>query len=112
VPRTEYAAIMIVAIAIGVAGIVLGEADDSLGLRLLGVLLVAGVAAFGVRTADAAGSKHSRRRSTDPAVRRRTGARSHRLVRRQPCGTVLQPSSRGSHDCSSNRVQRVVSRDH
>jgi len=29
VPRTEYAAIMIVAIAIGVAGIVLGEADDS-----------------------------------------------------------------------------------
>ena len=50
-PRTEYAAIMIVAIAIGVAGIVLGEANDSPDLQLLGVLLVAGAVAFGVRTA-------------------------------------------------------------
>jgi hypothetical protein len=46
-----FVAIVIVAIAIGVAGIVLGEADDSPGLQLLGVLPVAGAVAFGVRTA-------------------------------------------------------------
>lgn len=37
---------------IGVAAIVLGEADDSPGLQLLGVLLVIGTVALGVRTAQ------------------------------------------------------------
>lgn len=41
----------ILAIAIGVAGIVYGEADDSPGLQLLGVVLVVGAVAFGVRSA-------------------------------------------------------------
>ena len=36
--------------AIGVAAIVLGEADDSPGLQLLGVLFVIGAFALGVRT--------------------------------------------------------------
>jgi hypothetical protein len=40
----------ILATAIGVAAIVLGEADDSPGLQLLGVLLVVGTVALGVRT--------------------------------------------------------------
>ena len=35
--------------ALGVAGVVLGEADDSPGLQLLGALLVIGAIAFGVR---------------------------------------------------------------
>jgi tetrahydromethanopterin S-methyltransferase subunit C len=39
-----------VAIAIGVAGIVAGEADDSPGLQLLGAVLVVGAIVFGVRT--------------------------------------------------------------
>ena len=38
------------AIAIGVAGMVLGEADDSPGLQGLGLLLIIGAIAFGVRT--------------------------------------------------------------
>ncbi|MCM0678669.1 hypothetical protein NCC78_28940 [Micromonospora phytophila] len=41
----------VLAIAIGVAGIVLGEADDSPGLQLLGVVLVVGAVVFGVRAA-------------------------------------------------------------
>lgn len=41
----------ILALAIGVAGIVYGGADDSPGLQLLGVLLVIGAIVFGVRTA-------------------------------------------------------------
>jgi hypothetical protein len=36
-------------VAIGVAGVVLGEADDSPGLQGLGVLLVVGAVALGVR---------------------------------------------------------------
>ncbi|MEV4463628.1 hypothetical protein AB0J51_08395 [Micromonospora echinofusca] len=40
-----------VAVALGVAGVVLGEADDSPGLQLLGVVLVVGAVAFGVRAA-------------------------------------------------------------
>ncbi|MEU4781716.1 hypothetical protein [Micromonospora sp. NPDC023633] len=36
-------------VALGVAGIVLGEADDSPGLQLLGVLLVVGAVVFAVR---------------------------------------------------------------
>ncbi|MBQ1073253.1 hypothetical protein KBX06_08755 [Micromonospora sp. C31] len=35
--------------ALGVAGVVHGEADDSPGLQLLGVLLVVGAIAFAVR---------------------------------------------------------------
>ncbi|WP_200207248.1 hypothetical protein [Micromonospora coerulea] len=45
------AILTILAIAIGVAGIVYGEADDSPGLQLLGVVLVVGAVAFGVRIA-------------------------------------------------------------
>ena len=42
----------ILAIAIGVAAVVLGEADDSPGLQGLGVLLIVGTVALGVRTAQ------------------------------------------------------------
>lgn len=42
----------ILATGIGVAAIVLGEADDSPGLQGLGVLLVIGSVALGVRTAQ------------------------------------------------------------
>jgi drug/metabolite transporter (DMT)-like permease len=38
-------------IAIGVAAVVAGEADDSPGLQLLGVLLVVAAVALGVRVA-------------------------------------------------------------
>jgi hypothetical protein len=38
-------------LALGIAGVVLGEADDSPGLQGLGVLLVVGAVAFGVRMA-------------------------------------------------------------
>ena len=37
-------------VALGVAGVVLGEADDSPGLQGLGVLLVVGAVVAGVRT--------------------------------------------------------------
>jgi hypothetical protein len=40
------------ALVIGVAAVVLGEADDSPGLQLLGVLFVVGAVALGVRTAQ------------------------------------------------------------
>jgi hypothetical protein len=40
---------VILAVALGVAGIVHGEADDSPGLQLLGVVLVIGAVAFGIR---------------------------------------------------------------
>ena len=39
----------LLATAIGVAAIVLGEADDSPGLQGLGVLLIVGTVALGVR---------------------------------------------------------------
>jgi len=42
---------LILAIAIGVAAIVLGGADDAPGFQLLGLLLVVGSVALGVRTA-------------------------------------------------------------
>ena len=45
------AAVAIVAVAVGVAGIVYGEADDSPGLQLLGGLLVIAAVALGVRIA-------------------------------------------------------------
>jgi hypothetical protein len=38
-------------VLIGIAGVVLGEADDSPGLQGLGVLLVVGAVALGVRAA-------------------------------------------------------------
>jgi hypothetical protein len=41
--------------ALGVAGMVLGEADDSPGLQLIGVVLIVGAVALGIRTA-----RHSR----------------------------------------------------
>ena len=42
--------VAILAIAIGVAGIVAGGADDSPGLQLLGVVIIIGAVALGVRT--------------------------------------------------------------
>jgi hypothetical protein len=44
------ALIAVLVVAIGAAGVVAGEADDSPGLQLLGALLIIGVVAFGVRT--------------------------------------------------------------
>ncbi|MGK5741105.1 hypothetical protein [Micromonospora sp. URMC 103] len=43
------AVLALVAVAIGVAGIVYGEADDSPGLQLLGALFVIGAVGCGVR---------------------------------------------------------------
>jgi hypothetical protein len=42
-------AAVLTVVALGVAGVVLGEADDSPGLQGLGVLLVIGAVALGVR---------------------------------------------------------------
>ncbi|MFI7495200.1 hypothetical protein ACH9D2_10850 [Kocuria sp. M4R2S49] len=42
--------VIAIGLAMGVAGIVHGEADDSPGLQLLGVLLVLATAVFGVRS--------------------------------------------------------------
>jgi hypothetical protein len=44
--------IAVLAIALGVAGIVYGEADDSPGLQLIGVALVVAAVAMGIRTAQ------------------------------------------------------------
>jgi hypothetical protein len=43
--------VAILAVAIGVAGIVAGGADDSPGLQLLGVVVVIGAVVLGVRIA-------------------------------------------------------------
>ncbi|MBM0234376.1 hypothetical protein JNW91_22575 [Micromonospora sp. STR1_7] len=43
--------IAILAVALGVAAVVYGGADDSPGLQLLGAVLVVGAVAFAVRTA-------------------------------------------------------------
>ncbi|MEW2378155.1 hypothetical protein AB0883_18905 [Micromonospora sp. NPDC047812] len=43
--------IALLVVALGVAGIVLGGADDSPGLQLLGVLLVVGAVVYAVRLA-------------------------------------------------------------
>lgn len=45
----------ILAAAIGVAAVVLGGADDSPGLQLLGVLIVVGAVVLGVRSAQRSG---------------------------------------------------------
>ncbi|GAA1311588.1 hypothetical protein [Pseudonocardia xinjiangensis] len=51
-PATYLRAIVAVLVfALGVAGVVYGEADDSPGLQLLGVLLVLGAVVLGVRIA-------------------------------------------------------------
>jgi drug/metabolite transporter (DMT)-like permease len=51
-PATYLLAIVaVLVLAIGVACVVYGEADDSPGLQLLGVLLVVGAVVLGVRLA-------------------------------------------------------------
>ncbi len=44
-------AALVVLVALGVAGMVLGEADDSPGLQGLGLLLILGAVVLGVRAA-------------------------------------------------------------
>ena len=44
------AVLVVLAMAIGAIGVVYGEADDSPGLQLLGVVFVVGAIALGVRT--------------------------------------------------------------
>ena len=46
---TYLAAVLLV--ALGVAGVILGEGDDSPGLQLMGVVLVVGALALGARRA-------------------------------------------------------------
>jgi hypothetical protein len=41
--------VAVLAIALGVAGIVAGGADDSPGLQLIGVVIIVGAVALGVR---------------------------------------------------------------
>jgi drug/metabolite transporter (DMT)-like permease len=51
-PAVRSAAVVLavlVVVALGVAGVVLGEADDSPGLQGLGVLLALGAVVLGVR---------------------------------------------------------------
>ena len=43
--------VVILAIAIGIAGVVAGGVDDAPGAQLVGVLLIIGAVAVGVRTA-------------------------------------------------------------
>jgi hypothetical protein len=50
--------VAVLLVALGIAGIVTGGADDSPGLQLLGVLVIVGAVVLGVRTA---------RRETRPA---------------------------------------------
>jgi tetrahydromethanopterin S-methyltransferase subunit C len=47
--RYLLALAVVLAVAIGIAGVVLGEADDSPGLQLIGVLVVVGAVVFGAR---------------------------------------------------------------
>ncbi|WP_167537043.1 hypothetical protein [Micromonospora terminaliae] len=49
--RYVLAVVALLAVALGVAGLVYGEADDSPGLQLLAGLLVIGAVAIGVRIA-------------------------------------------------------------
>lgn len=43
--------VALLVIALGVAAMVYGEADDSPGLQLIGVVLIVGALALGIRTA-------------------------------------------------------------
>ena len=54
------AVVAVLAVAIGVIGVVHGEADDSPGLQLLGAVLVAGAVASGVRTAQRSRQRYRR----------------------------------------------------
>ncbi|MEU4568726.1 hypothetical protein [Micromonospora sp. NPDC023956] len=45
------AVVVLLGVALGVAGVVLGEADDSPGLQLLGALVVIGAIGYAVRLA-------------------------------------------------------------
>ena len=56
--------IALLATALGVAGIVLGEADDSPGLQLIGVVLIVGAVALGIKTA-----RHGRSHVQSPVSR-------------------------------------------
>lgn len=49
--RIPLLLVAVLAVAVGVAAVVLGEADDSPGLQGLGVLLVLGAVVLTVRTA-------------------------------------------------------------
>jgi len=49
--RYLLALAVVLAVAIGIAGVVLGEADDSPGLQVIGVVFVVGAVALGVRAA-------------------------------------------------------------
>ncbi|MEU8215095.1 hypothetical protein AB0C47_04940 [Micromonospora taraxaci] len=42
-------AVALVGVALGIAGVILGGADDSPGLQLIGVVLVIGSVVFGIR---------------------------------------------------------------
>jgi len=44
--------IALLATALGVAGVVLGEADDSPGLQLIGVVFIVGAVLLSIRTAQ------------------------------------------------------------
>jgi drug/metabolite transporter (DMT)-like permease len=44
--------IALLATALGVAGVVLGEADDSPGLQLIGVVFIVGAVVLSIRTAQ------------------------------------------------------------
>ncbi|MEO3773932.1 hypothetical protein [Micromonospora sp. B9E7] len=47
--RYVLTVVAILGVALGIAGIVLGGADDSPGLQLIGVVLVIGAVVFGIR---------------------------------------------------------------
>ena len=48
----------VLVIGLGIAGFVYGEADDSPGLQLIGVVLIVGALALGVRTVKPADSTY------------------------------------------------------
>ncbi|MGW3783346.1 hypothetical protein ACWD5Z_02070 [Micromonospora chokoriensis] len=48
--RYALIAVALLGVALGIAGVVLGGADDSPGLQLIGVVLVIGSVVFGIRT--------------------------------------------------------------
>ena len=60
---------VLVAVALGVAGVVLGEADDSPGLQGLGVLLAVGAIALGARGVHRARQPPVHRAGWEPPVR-------------------------------------------